>query len=133
WRGADVTHILNFKNDWPDAKVIQLESNYRSTAAILQMAKTLIAYNTARYGKTLRPHRPEGQRPRILQFKDETEEAKVVVGEIARHINQDHRQPRDIAILFRTNEQPRIFEVELRKAQVPYVLLGSQSFFDRRE
>ncbi len=133
WRGADVTHILNFKNDWPDAKVIQLESNYRSTAAILQMANTLIAYNTDRYGKTLRPHRPEGQRPRILQFKDETEEAKVVVGEIARHINQDHRQPRDIAILFRTNEQPRIFEVELRKAQIPYVLLGSQSFFDRRE
>ncbi len=133
WRGADVTHILNFRQDWPDAKMIQLESNYRSTGAILQMANTLIAYNSDRYGKTLKPHLPEGPRPRILQLKDEIEEAKIVVGEIARHIDQNHRQPRDIAILFRTNEQPRLFEVEMRKMKVPYVLLGSQSFFDRRE
>ena len=133
WRGAEVTHILNFKNDWPDAKVVQLDANYRSTGAILKMANTLIEYNTDRYGKTLKPHLPEGPRPRILQFKNEVEEAKTVVAEVARHIEKDHRQPRDIAILFRTNEQPRLFEVELRKADVPYVLLGSQSFFDRRE
>jgi DNA helicase II / ATP-dependent DNA helicase PcrA len=133
WRGADVSHILNFRKDWPDAKMVQLDSNYRSTGAILQMANQLIEYNSDRYGKTLRAHLPQGPRPRILQFKNETEEAKVVVAEIARHIEQDHRQPRDIAILFRTNEQPRLFELELRKANVPYVLLGSQSFFDRRE
>jgi len=133
WRGADVTHILNFKQDWPDAKVVQLDANYRSTGAILKMANQLIEYNSDRYGKTLKPHLPDGQRPRILQFKNEIEEGKTVVAEIARHIEQDHRQPRDIAILFRTNEQPRLFEVELRKAKVPYVLLGSQSFFDRRE
>lgn len=133
WRGADVTHILNFKQDWPDAKVVQLDANYRSTGAILKMANQLIEYNSDRYGKTLKPHLPDGQRPRILQFKNEIEEGKTVVAEIARHIDQDHRQPRDIAILFRTNEQPRLFEVELRKAKVPYVLLGSQSFFDRRE
>ncbi|TVP98581.1 MAG: AAA family ATPase [Planctomycetaceae bacterium] len=133
WRGADVTHILNFRKDWPDAKMIQLEANYRSTGSILRMANTLIAYNTDRYGKTLQPHLPEGPRPRILQFKDELEEAKVVVAEIGRLINQQHRQPRDFAILFRTNEQPRLFEVELRKADLPYVLMGSQSFFDRRE
>jgi len=133
WRGADVTHILNFRKDWPDAKMIQLESNYRSTGAILQMANTLIAYNSDRYGKTLKPHRPDGPRPRILQFKDELEEAKIVVAEIKRHLTQHHRQPRDIAVLFRTNEQPRLFEVEMRKMDVPYVLLGSQSFFDRRE
>lgn len=133
WRGADVSHILNFRKDWPDAKMVQLDSNYRSTGSILQMANQLIEYNSDRYGKTLRAHLPQGPRPRILQFKNETEEAKVVVAEIARHIEQDHRQPRDIAILFRTNEQPRLFEVELRKANVPYVLLGSQSFFDRRE
>ncbi len=133
WRGADVTHILNFRKDWPEARMIQLEANYRSTGAILQMANTLIAYNSERYGKVLRPHRPDGPRPRILQLKDEIEEAKVVVSEIKRHIQQNHYQPRDLAILFRTNEQPRLFEVELRKADVPYVLLGSQSFFDRRE
>lgn len=133
WRGADVSHILNFSKDWPDAKVVQLDANYRSTGAILKMANTLIEYNSDRYGKTLQPHLPDGPRPRILQFKNEIEEAKEVVAEIARHIDQDHRQPRDLAILFRTNEQPRLFEVELRKAKVPYVLLGSQSFFDRRE
>ncbi len=133
WRGADVSHILNFRKDWPDAKLVQLDANYRSTGSILQMANCLIEYNSDRYGKTLRAHRPEGPRPRILQFKNEIEEAKVVVTEIARHIDKDHRQPRDIAILFRTNEQPRLFEVEMRKAKVPYVLLGSQSFFDRRE
>ncbi|MGV3484732.1 MAG: ATP-dependent helicase [Planctomycetaceae bacterium] len=133
WRGADVTHILNFQKDWPDAKVVQLDANYRSTGAILKMANTLIHYNSDRFGKVLKAHLPDGPRPRILQFKNEIEEAKTVVAEIARHIAQDHRQPRDIAILFRTNEQPRLFEVELRKADVPYVLLGSQSFFDRRE
>jgi len=133
WRGADVSHILNFKTHWPDAKVVQLDANYRSTGAILRMANTLIHYNTDRYGKVLQAHLGEGTRPRILQFKNEIEEAKTVVEECARHIDKDHRQPRDLAILFRTNEQPRLFEVELRKAKLPYVLLGSQSFFDRRE
>jgi DNA helicase-2/ATP-dependent DNA helicase PcrA len=133
WRGADVTHILNFREDWPDAKVVCLENNYRSTAEILAMANRLIAFNTHRHDKTLIPSRPAGPRPRIEQHKDETSEAKSVVNEIARLIEKEHVQPRDIAILFRTNEQPRLFETELRKADVPYVMLGSQSFFDRRE
>jgi len=133
WRGADVSHILNFKQDWPDAKVVCLEDNYRSTGAILAMANRLIAYNTHRHDKVLIPSRPEGPRPRIVQHKDETTEAKLVVAEIAHYIKNEHVQPRDIAILFRTNEQPRLFETELRKADVPYVMLGSQSFFDRKE
>ncbi len=133
WRGADVTHILNFANDWPDAKVICLEDNYRSTGAILGMANTLIQYNTHRHDKVLIPSRPDGKRPRILQHKDETAEAQLVVREIKEMIEKQHIQPRDIAILFRTNEQPRLFETELRKANVPYVMMGSQSFFDRRE
>ncbi len=133
WRGADVTHILNFTSDWPDAKVVCLESNYRSTGAILQMANRLIAFNSNRHDKVLRPSRPEGTRPRIVQHKDEITEAQSVVTEISHLIDHDHIQPGDIAILFRTNEQPRIFETELRKAKVPYVMLGSQSFFDRRE
>jgi DNA helicase-2/ATP-dependent DNA helicase PcrA len=133
WRGADVKHILSFADDWPDAKVVRLEDNYRSTGEILSMANRLIQYNTVRHDKTLVPSRPQGPRPRIEQFKDELVEATTVVGEIARLIERDHIQPRDIAILFRTNEQPRLFETELRKANVPYVMLGSQSFFDRRE
>jgi DNA helicase-2/ATP-dependent DNA helicase PcrA len=133
WRGADVSHILSFTDDWPEAKVVCLENNYRSTAEILSMANRLIEYNAKRHDKTLIASRPKGPRPRIEQHKDEITEAKSVVGEIARMIEKDHIQPRDIAILFRTNEQPRLFETELRKAKVPYVMLGSQSFFDRRE
>lgn len=72
-------------------------------------------------------------RPRIEQFPDEIAEAETVVGEIVKRIEKEHLQPRDIAILFRTNEQPRLFETELRKAKVPYVMLGAQSFFDRKE
>jgi DNA helicase-2/ATP-dependent DNA helicase PcrA len=133
WRGADVTHILNFANDWPDAKIVCLENNYRSTAEILKMANQLIGYNTTRHDKTLIASRPTGKRPRICQFKDEVAESQTVVKEIQHLITNLHVQPKDIAILFRTNEQPRIFETELRKADVPYVMLGAQSFFDRRE
>ena len=133
WRGADVSHILNFREDWPDAKVVYLEDNYRSTGEILAMANRLIAYNTVRHDKSLIASRPSGTRPRIEQHKDEITEAKSVVGEIAKLIEHQHVQPRDIAILFRTNEQPRLFETELRKAKLPYVMMGSQSFFDRRE
>lgn len=133
WRGADVTHILSFKDDWPDAKVVCLENNYRSTAEILAMANRLIAFNTERHDKILIASRPKGPRPRIEQHKDELTESETVVREIKNRIDNDHVQPRDIAILFRTNEQPRLFETELRKANIPYVMLGSQSFFDRRE
>jgi DNA helicase-2/ATP-dependent DNA helicase PcrA len=133
WRGADVNHILNFTRDWPDATVVRLEHNYRSVGAILQMANTLIAYNTNRHDKKLIPARPEGARPRILQLKDETEEAKTVCAEIARILDRKQYEPRDIAVLFRTKEQPRLFETEFRKLKVPYVLMGSQSFYDRRE
>ena len=133
WRGADVSHILNFTKDWPDAKVVCLEDNYRSTAEILSMANRLIDFNAERHDKTLRASRPAGNRPRIEQYQDEIAEAQTVVREIVQKINNEHVQPRDIAILFRTNEQPRLFETELRKAKVPYVMLGTQSFFDRKE
>ena len=133
WRGADVTHILNFRNDWPDAKIVCLEANYRSCGSILEMANRLIQFNNERHDKILRPSRPDGLRPRIAQHKDETAEAKIVVNEIKHFIENENVQPKDIAILFRTNEQPRLFETELRHADVPYVMLGSQSFFDRRE
>ncbi|TWU55183.1 ATP-dependent helicase [Rubripirellula reticaptiva] len=133
WRGADVTHILNFSKDWPDAKIVCLENNYRSTAEILTLANRLIEFNTTRHDKTLIPCRPKGKRPKIDQHKDEITEATSVVARIRHLIDNEHVQPRDIAILFRTNEQPRLFETELRKQNVPYVMLGAQSFFDRKE
>jgi ATP-dependent DNA helicase UvrD/PcrA len=133
WRGAEVQHILRFARDWPDAKVIRLEHNYRSTAAILEIANRLIAYNKQRHDKVLRAARVGGEPPRILQYNNETDEARETVADIRRRLETDHLQPRDVAILFRTNEQPRAFETELRKAKIPYVILGSQSFFDRKE
>ncbi len=132
WRGAEVTHILRFKRDWPEAKVVRLEVNYRSTQEILAWANRLIAYNKVRHDKRLRSEL-RGESPRILQCKDETEEAKTVVGEIGAAITARRRKARDFAILCRTNEQPRSFEAELRRAKIPYVLLGGMSFFDRKE
>lgn len=134
WRGAEVRHILNFKSDWPEAKMVRLEDNYRSTEAILQMANLLIAFNSHRHDKTLRAARRNGQPPRILQFPTETDEAKGVVEEIATRLAKDPAvEAGDFAILFRTNEQPRAFEMQLRHLKLPYVITGSQSFFDRKE
>ncbi|MCA9645231.1 MAG: UvrD-helicase domain-containing protein, partial [Myxococcales bacterium] len=137
WRGAEVEHVLNFKNDCPEATVVRLESNYRSREAILKLANTLIAHNSTRHDKVLKPYRKGGEPPRFIRFEDETTEAHAVVREIRARLDnppQDKRvYPSEFAILFRTNEQPRAFEVELRRHQVPYVLVGGQSFYDRKE
>ncbi|MFT5303353.1 MAG: DNA helicase-2/ATP-dependent DNA helicase PcrA [Mariniblastus sp.] len=133
WRGAEVEHILSFGKDWPDAKVIRLEDNYRSTTAIIDFANTLIKFNKTRHDKVLRAARPGGERPSVLQFPNETVEAQETVHSIRRRLEEKGREPRDFAILFRTNEQPRIFETELRKAKLPYILVGGMSFFDRKE
>ena len=133
WRGAEVEHILSFRKDWPDAKVVRLEDNYRSTAAIIGMSNSLIKFNKLRNDKVLVAARPGGERPQIVQYPDEQTEAQEVVRSIADRIQQQHRQPRDFAILFRTNEQPRLFETELRAAKLPYILVGGMSFFDRKE
>ena len=133
WRGAEVKHILGFRQDWPDAKVVRLEENYRSAAAILELANTLIRFNKSRHNKKLVPSRGQGLAPRVLKFADETQEAAQVVLDIKTKLDSGKYQPGQFAILFRTNEQPRTFEAELRTAQIPYVLLGSMSFYDRRE
>jgi DNA helicase II / ATP-dependent DNA helicase PcrA len=132
WRGAEVAHILRFKSDWPEAKVVRLELNYRSTREILEWAGRLIAFNKLRHVKTLRAT-CSGEPPHVGQFEDEVKEAKAVVGDIAARIAEKKRRPKDFAILCRTNEQPRAFEMELRQAKIPYVLLGGMSFYDRKE
>lgn len=138
WRGADVSHILNFQRDWPDAKVVRLEDNYRSKSPIINAANTLIAHNSSRHDKILRPFREGGLPPRMLRMENETMEAEAVIAEIRQRMEgpEDESQrwkPSDIAILFRTNEQPRAFELELRRANIPYVLVGGMSFYDRKE
>ncbi len=133
WRGAEVEHILRFQRDWPEAKVVRLEDNYRSMEAILEFANRLIAFNRNRHDKILRAARTGGLRPIILQCQDEAEEAQKVVADIKLRLQNPAINLRDIAILFRTNEQPRAFEMELRRVNLPYVLIGGQSFYDRRE
>ncbi len=132
WRGAEVTHILQFQRDWPDAKIVRLEINYRTTREILLWASRLIAFNRRRYPKQLQAT-ISGERPRVLQLQDEEEEAQTVASEIAERIARLGRRPRDFAILARTNEQLRSFETALRQRKLPYELVGGMSFFDRKE
>ena len=136
FRGAEVQHILGFASDWKQATVVRLEDNYRCRAPILELANTLIANNRNRHQKVLRAFRTGGDPPRFLRFESETTEAMEIVREIAGKVapeKPDRVRLRDVAILFRTNEQPRAFEVELRRQKVPYVLVGGQSFYDRKE
>ena len=134
WRGAEVRHILRFGADWPGATVVRLVNNYRCTGEILTAANRLIAFNKDRHAKQLVSARHAGEKPRVVQYKDDGLEATGVVEEIAATLEKDQTlQPRDFAILFRTNQQPRPFEETLRRAKLPYVLVGGMSFFDRRE
>src|SRR5580704_4922951 len=132
WRGAEVRHILEFQNIFPGTRVIRLEQNYRSNPAILEIANRLAAQNPGRHAKRLEACRPAGSEVRFRGFEDEQAEAAAVVGEIAGLVEAGAK-PGDVAILFRTNEQPRLFEAELRRRRLRYVVIGGQSFFDRKE
>jgi DNA helicase-2/ATP-dependent DNA helicase PcrA len=133
WRGAEVRHILAFPQMFPGTKVIRLVDNYRCTDRILELANTLVRHNRDRHDKQLVAHKPSPHAPRFLEFPDEEDEAEQVVREIAWIIRTKGVDPGSVAILFRTNEQPRVFETELRRNKIPYVILGSMSFFDRKE
>ncbi|ODA28574.1 ATP-dependent helicase [Planctopirus hydrillae] len=132
WRGAEVKHILGFKHSFPAAKVVRLEDNYRCTESIIQLANQLVAHNHGRHEKRLIAHRG-GTSVVFREYPDEQAEAEGVVRDIAYLIHQLNVRPCEIAILFRTNEQPRIFEHELRRKQIHYRIVGGQSFFDRKE
>jgi DNA helicase-2/ATP-dependent DNA helicase PcrA len=136
WRGAEIAHILGFQKDWPEAKVIRLEENYRSVEPILKLANTLIHHNSARHPKSLVATREGGESPRFLRFEDEVAESEGIVREIEARLKAEPGTrivASDVAILFRTNEQPRAFELELRRAGIQYQLVGGMSFYDRRE
>ena len=96
WRGAEVTHILRFAKDWPDAKIVRLEDNYRSTEEILGYANTLIAFNRERHKKVLKAAKTGGTRPTIMQCQDETQEAERVVADIRRLLDTQDRCSRAI-------------------------------------
>ena len=133
WRGAEVTHILSFHKDWPEARIVRLEENYRSVAPILDLANRLIAHNAQRHEKSLHTSLSGGVEPRFAIVEDETREALAIVRDIEQKLQDPLVTENDFAILFRTKEQPRPFEDELRRAKIPYVLVGGMSFYDRRE
>jgi len=132
WRGADVAKILGFERSFPGAKVVKLETNYRSTNQVLGAANRVIRNNPERHDKTLRSAIGDGEQLMAVTMRDENAEAETIVAEIKRLVEDGHSYS-DFAILFRTAVQPRPFEAELRMKQVPYVLVGGMSFFDRKE
>ncbi|MCL4151137.1 UNVERIFIED_CONTAM: hypothetical protein GTU68_063884, partial [Idotea baltica] len=133
WRGAEVKHILGFGQSFPGAKTIRLEENYRCTDRILDHANRLVKHNRDRHDKVLRANKVALEDVRFIEYPDESLEAEKVIGEIKFLHDNKELAYKQFAILFRTNEQPRIFEQELRRKQIPYVLMGSQSFYDRKE
>ena len=133
WRGAQVSHILEFARRWPGARVVRLEENYRSTPEIIQAANQLISCNAHRHGKKLVATAPSGVPPAIVQAQDELDESSRVVGDVESRLRDGEIIPAEAAILVRTGDQTRVFEQELRRRGIPYELVGSRSFFDRRE
>jgi DNA helicase-2/ATP-dependent DNA helicase PcrA len=133
WRGADIRNILDFEKEFPSAKVVRLEENYRSTPGILEVANVAISANVGRRGKTLRPTRPGGEAVTLWATLDERDEADMVVDEIRARQSRERLELRDFAVLYRTNSQSRAIEDSLRKNAIPYRIVGAVRFYDRRE
>ncbi len=133
WRGADPGNILDFEKNFAGARVIKLEQNYRSTANILNAANTVIKHNQKRKEKTLWTADVDGEKIGVVKCIDAEDEARAVIERIRHNVDAKRMAHKDHAILMRTNAQTMVFEQELRFADVPYVLIGGQQFFDRKE
>ncbi|MEK7402766.1 MAG: UvrD-helicase domain-containing protein [Gemmatimonadota bacterium] len=133
WRGADVKNILDFSRDFPNAGVVRLEENYRSTPEILALANVVISENTTRMGKTLRPTLASGDRVTVMRCLDERDEADWILGDVLARRAQRQIALHDVVILYRTNSQSRAIEEACRRHSIPYRLVGSVRFYDRRE
>ncbi|MCP5003585.1 MAG: UvrD-helicase domain-containing protein [Planctomycetes bacterium] len=132
WRGANIQNILRFENDYPDAKLVRLEQNYRSTKVILGAASELIKNNFSRKPKSLWTENCDGNKVKIIHCDDEYVESD----EIASHISEFARGPdtySDMAIFYRTNAQSRVLETRLRQMGIPYSIVGSVEYFKRKE
>jgi len=133
WRGADIRNILDFERDFPGARIVRLEENYRSTPNVLALANTVIAENTERRGKTLRATRPAGEPVTLIECLDERDEADFVAEAILTRMAKSDLARRDCAVLYRTNAQSRAIEDAFRRRNIPYRLIGAVRFYDRRE
>ncbi|MFL5468179.1 MAG: ATP-dependent helicase [Gemmatimonadaceae bacterium] len=133
WRGADIRNILDFEKEFSPARIVRLEDNYRSTPDILRVANAAITQNVSRKGKTLRATREAGEPVTLVAALDERDEADFILEEIKARQNREGRGLSEFAVLYRTNAQSRPLEDALRREVIPYRLVGSVRFYDRRE
>ncbi len=133
FRGANIGNILNFEKVYPEAKVIKLEQNYRSTRNILQAANDVIRNNAGRKEKRLWTENEPGALVHFRQFQNGFEEAEHIIGNISSHIQKGEAEYRDHAVLYRTNAQSRLFEEKLIYANIPYKIIGGVNFYARKE
>ncbi len=133
WRGANMENILNFEKDYPDATVILLEQNYRSTPNILNAANSVIRHNSNRQAKELWSARPNGDKISIYLAQNDSEEAQYIVQEILKLKEDKHFNNSDFAILYRTQAQSQKFESILLTANIPYRVVGGVKFYGRKE
>ena len=133
FRGANIGNILDFEKVFPDAKVIKLEQNYRSTQNILDAANEVIRHNKGRKEKRLWTENGTGDKVNFRQFQSGFEEAEFVAGEIGRKVRTGENHYRDFAVLYRTNAQSRLFEEKFLLANIPYKIVGGVNFYGRKE
>ena len=133
FRGANIQNILNFENEYEDARVIKLEQNYRSTETILKAANGVIRNNFGRKEKVLWTENEVGDKIQFHQFDDAFEEANYVASDIAKHVREGSRTYKDHAVLYRTNAQSRMFEEKFIHANIPYKVVGGVNFYARKE
>jgi DNA helicase-2/ATP-dependent DNA helicase PcrA len=133
WRGAEVRNILDFNKDFPETKIIRLEQNYRSTKSILAVADSVIKNNIYQIEKTLWTSNEQGEKVKITVCFDERDEASFIAKKIVELTSSKKFEPKNIAILYRTNAQSRYFEETLIKSSIPYVIVGGVEFYKRKE
>ena len=133
WRNADIRNILSFQSDYPEAKVVALEENYRSTQTILEASQELISLNEQRVEKELRTSNGRGVPIVVAEGYDDEEEAQLVVRELERLVGEEGHKRRDVAVMYRVNAQSRALETACQRYGVPYVLVGSVRFYQRQE
>jgi DNA helicase-2/ATP-dependent DNA helicase PcrA len=132
FRGADIRNVLEFEDDFPDARVIRLEQNYRSTQTILSAADAVVANNRARMPKTLWTDLGQGDPVHVRELEDEHAEARFVVNEIERIVDEGGSRD-EVAVFYRTNAQSRVLEDMLTRYKLPYQVIGGTKFYERAE
>jgi len=133
FRGATIQNILNFETDFPTAKVFKLEQNYRSTGPIVEAANQVIGFNSKQIEKKIWTEKKDGEKIRVIKALSDVEEGRMVADGILEHKNRHHLANNEIAVLYRTNAQSRVFEEHLRRHNIPYKIFGGLSFYQRKE